>query len=733
MSQNPPIDFAVIDPQKRYRDFNRRFFGSRLPSDLPIIFKPLKSRSGETRSTIKAIGGHTVSSLRSHARFMPLPASMAEIRVNAIVLSNLMRYDEGDFDAILLHEMCHASVALSGWAFEQHGHNFMEEARRVSKESGVKIPLTHDTRGSEVSKAKKTGVVISEGKDRTVYYLFDPKALEEFKEKAESDSVQFDKTRVLIVTSGVWAHAVVKKKPERYGTRYWRLTPDVTRDISGAEMVAEYIGALVRKVLVEEERVRRMSANPPDTTLLKRIRALLPKIAAAAQEVYESWQQDDEGLDEERGAGGICDVIAEEIGSVLASAGINTVDGGEDGDDHAYLIAYDNERAYAVDIPPSVYERGSGYSWKKIKGVTITKDDVVVDEMSREDLHDAVEENPPTQRTCKVAAGKFHQPCGATAKVWVFDDQGRPWKAVCRTHAKRFANHKTEDMESVAENPRDEAVLDELRFEVKSHEDGLNVSAIEKATGERIGELGATRVWVEGPKKPYAVDMLWVESQWQRKGVATELYRLAIERGRTLGRPIVSYPGGRTEQSEALHEKMQKSEGVKHARRHIETGSADVYENPPKGVIKQQLADLVAKNTTFAQVHDAVAERLVEIGAQPDWLASFVAGHCEQADREHRESERQHCHVGHIKWRVCYASAADDLPLAHKLGLVLHEFGHLVLQGKNLERPWKFNEQDASDAGGRLVGLQVPFKGRMTLEWARPPRWLLDKLGGASE
>ncbi len=133
----------------------------------------------------------------------------------------------------------------------------------------------------------------------------------------------------------------------------------------------------------------------------------------------------------------------------------------------------------------------------------------------------------------------------------------------------------------------------------------------------------------------------------------------------------------------------------------------------------------------YAQVHDAVVERLRETGAQPAWLADFSAHHCAQADREHEESERQHCHVGHLPGKVCYASAADGLPLEHQLGLVLHEFGHLCLQGKDMSIPWKWNEQDASDAGGRLVGVQVPFRGRLTLEWARPPRWLLSKLGVA--
>lgn len=108
------------------------------------------------------------------------------------------------------------------------------------------------------------------------------------------------------------------------------------------------------------------------TGLYVQLMALRPRIADAAQKVYDSWEQDDEC-----DMGGICDEIASEISSLVASIpGVNPVEGGHDGDDHAWVIATDGVNAYGVDVPPDVYETGGGYCWKKIPNVTIVVNDV---------------------------------------------------------------------------------------------------------------------------------------------------------------------------------------------------------------------------------------------------------------------------------------------------------------------------------------------------------------------
>lgn len=120
--------------------------------------------------------------------------------------------------------------------------------------------------------------------------------------------------------------------------------------------------------------------------LQSQLRRLAPELAESAQRVYDTWEQDENGEDQDLGAGGICDLVAQEMASVLERAGIDFMEGGHDGDDHAFLIAYDADEAFTVDIPPGVYETGSGYSWRKRPGVTIDASDVMIDAINRGDI-----------------------------------------------------------------------------------------------------------------------------------------------------------------------------------------------------------------------------------------------------------------------------------------------------------------------------------------------------------
>ncbi len=114
---------------------------------------------------------------------------------------------------------------------------------------------------------------------------------------------------------------------------------------------------------------------------LSAIRRLLPQFIIAAQNIYDSWDQSDEYI----GSGGICDEISSAIGDILSSNGIDHTEGGHDGDDHSYLIAYNDQESYIIDIPYDIYERGGGYNWTKIEGVRFTPEDVIIAPVSRPD------------------------------------------------------------------------------------------------------------------------------------------------------------------------------------------------------------------------------------------------------------------------------------------------------------------------------------------------------------
>ena len=113
--------------------------------------------------------------------------------------------------------------------------------------------------------------------------------------------------------------------------------------------------------------------------LLDELYAIRDQMAAAAQTVYDEWAQDEEGLDEQFGGGGICDEVQRAIADVISSnIDCELEDGGWEGDDHANLIASRGNESYLVDIPAHTYESGGGMSWRKIPDVTITAGDIII-------------------------------------------------------------------------------------------------------------------------------------------------------------------------------------------------------------------------------------------------------------------------------------------------------------------------------------------------------------------
>ena len=109
------------------------------------------------------------------------------------------------------------------------------------------------------------------------------------------------------------------------------------------------------------------------------------EIVYKAQQIYDDWNQED-GIDDIYGSGGICDEIARSIGNIMVDNGYNVKDGWDD--EHAFMIAYNKSRAYIVDIPPEVYETGYGYKWKKKKNVKFKPSDVYIEEIPIEDIEE---------------------------------------------------------------------------------------------------------------------------------------------------------------------------------------------------------------------------------------------------------------------------------------------------------------------------------------------------------
>jgi ADP-ribose pyrophosphatase YjhB (NUDIX family) len=131
----------------------------------------------------------------------------------------------------------------------------------------------------------------------------------------------------------------------------------------------------------QAEFFRTKMAKTAAQTLAQYLKLCSHNIARHAQQVYDAWDQNETGEDEEYGGGGICDAISEQIIDIVLSAQpfpLNATEGGQEGDDHSWVVVYTDTEVYGVDIPHNLYERGGGYSWQKVPGVQFEASDVEI-------------------------------------------------------------------------------------------------------------------------------------------------------------------------------------------------------------------------------------------------------------------------------------------------------------------------------------------------------------------
>jgi len=140
--------------------------------------------------------------------------------------------------------------------------------------------------------------------------------------------------------------------------------------------------------------------NTSEPITLSKIKSDLEKLKAdfarVAQEVYDGWEQDEDGHDEQFGYGGICDAIADAITEIIRSKtqyeSFTNYDEYEFHTSTYVYHCYDEEmdenefekRAYmiSVDIPYWMYESGAAYTWTKKQGVHFSADMVEITDMS---------------------------------------------------------------------------------------------------------------------------------------------------------------------------------------------------------------------------------------------------------------------------------------------------------------------------------------------------------------
>lgn len=89
---------------------------------------------------------------------------------------------------------------------------------------------------------------------------------------------------------------------------------------------------------------------------------------------------------------------------------------------------------------------------------------------------------------------------------------------------------------------------------------------------------------------------------------------------------------------------------------------------------------------------------------------------CREANKEHADSRRQYAHVFHKRNVICVAREFHFIPDTHRLAILLHEVGHLLVGQKG-------TEAQASRRAAVESGVPIAYKDSAygdQLEWIPP-------------
>jgi len=80
----------------------------------------------------------------------------------------------------------------------------------------------------------------------------------------------------------------------------------------------------------------------------------------------------------------------------------------------------------------------------------------------------------------------------------------------------------------------------------------------------------------------------------------------------------------------------------------------------------------------------------------------YRLGWCPEIEGEHACSRRQYAHVFHLPNQVCLAREFSQLPERYRLGILMHELGHILIGPEGAE-------YDANRAAQQL-GIQIRYQ-----------------------
>ena len=79
----------------------------------------------------------------------------------------------------------------------------------------------------------------------------------------------------------------------------------------------------------------------------------------------------------------------------------------------------------------------------------------------------------------------------------------------------------------------------------------------------------------------------------------------------------------------------------------------------------------------------------------------IIIKHCKEVDIEHSKYLRSYAHTFHKKGVICVAGAWRDLPIDHKMGIIAHEIGHLLMGNTD------HSESEANKAANKFFDIHI--------------------------
>ncbi|MDP6426354.1 MAG: SprT-like domain-containing protein [Dehalococcoidia bacterium] len=137
------VDVSTFDLKQLYRKWNDKLFNGELP-EVPIVTKDLKNAGAQVKMRRFRSTGEIISQVIEFSSRYKLPPEL--------------------LDKLMIHEMIHIFLTLTGHPKEQHGARFKKKAKELGNKVGFEIPMKHDITGlvqTNLEKAwRKRGVIL---------------------------------------------------------------------------------------------------------------------------------------------------------------------------------------------------------------------------------------------------------------------------------------------------------------------------------------------------------------------------------------------------------------------------------------------------------------------------------------------------------------------------------------------------------------------------------------------